>query len=558
MHNLHQKIPSAPAGEIMTRQSKKIYLFLLLITAITANSNDDIHQNEQLDKQIKIFNNFEKLQRDNEKRDSFAIDKPALLPESEEPCFITRSIHDEGITLLQEEKKQSLYRQYVGKCNTLTDLTNLARQLTGLYIDKGYVTSQVYIKPQNISDGEVTLYALEGRIKKITPEESYIHHAFRGEEENFLNIRELENALETINRLPSNRATMNLLPSEQVGYTDISIENNPSNRLNGVIGINNFGIKKTGDKQGSLSLNYDNPLDINDQISINLNSTDKHFQNENSTGDSYEYSVPYKNLLATIGYRQSSYRQLIHGGINEYESNGHTKTYTFSLQYQLFHDQFNRISMGSSVSQYKTENYLSDSLIETASYDLSKAMLSMDYSYQNRGLYAYLALGYTKGTDWFNAYNPTDLNEKYSLYTVDFLLMQQLSELQYTFTGHYQHSSDQLFSVNQISIGGHYSVRGYQKEGLKGNTGFYARNELSYESPLKWFDIVIPSYFIALDYGKIHKEDDVVGGKLSGGALGVKLKKDSFNLMLYYARPFLKRDVEEAQDFIGFSSSYRF
>ena len=318
--------------------------FLLVLLCLLGNKyavfadsiTDAINQLEQFEKQKEVFEKLDKRQDENIMR--YNVEKPELLAKQDEQCFQIETILDEGITLLSNEEKQALYDNYRGNCNSLTDLSNLARQLTALYLEKGYITSQVYIKPQNISSRKVTLYAVEGKVAQIVPDELYINSAFMGQKDDYLNLRDLENAVETINRLPSNHAKMDLIPSSEVGYTDVSIENNTTNRINGSIGINNFGTKKTGDKQGSLALNVDNPLGINDQFVVNLNSTDKHFQNENSIGDGYEYSFPIGDLLTTLSYRKSSYEQYVYGGINQYNSNGDTKTYTLALNYKLFHN----------------------------------------------------------------------------------------------------------------------------------------------------------------------------------------------------------------------------
>ena len=179
--------------------------------------------------------------------------------------------------------------------------------------------------PQNISLGEVKLHAIEGKVSSILPSKSYINNVFLEQKDDFLNLRNLETSIELINRLPSNHATMKLLPSSKTGYTDIHIENNTTSRINGSIGINNFGTKKTGKVQGSFSLSLDDMFGINDQLSINLNSTDKHFSDESSVGDSYYYSFPIGHFLNTISYRKTSYEQLIPAGISNYESNGNTK-----------------------------------------------------------------------------------------------------------------------------------------------------------------------------------------------------------------------------------------
>jgi hemolysin activation/secretion protein len=541
-----------------TRLSALSLLLFLLVPSVAFSdvTLDAIEKREQLEKQKEVFERLE--QHRHETTPYLDVDKPELLPDKDEACFETRSIQETSITLLSYEEKQRLIRAYTGRCNTLTDLTNLTRQLTALYIDKGYITSQVYLKPQNIAHGDVTLYAIEGTIESITPEGFYADGAFWGQKNRTLDLRNLERGIETINRLRSNHATMELAPGSEAGLTHLIIRNQPSRRIHGSLGLNNFGTKKTGDIQGTLGLILDNPLRINDQFSVYLNSTNRHFGDENSIGDTYAYSFPVGKLLTTLSYRKSSYKQLVTGGVSTYKSNGDTETYTLALDYKLYHDQNNRISLGSFVSRYESTNYISDALIETSSYTLSKAGGGLDYLYQTAGFYASLSLQYTQGVDWFNAHNPTDLDEKYSLYTVDISLVKRFAAFQYTLSTHHQHSKDRLFSTNQISIGGPYSVRGYSEEGLSGNSGYYIRNELSYSPEGRLVGFFDQTYFIALDGGRIKKEEDTYGGSLLSDTVGIKLRRDAFDLTVYYAMPLYKKDVSSTKNFLGFMANYWF
>lgn len=538
---------------------KRVFCLFIFI-GVGLNAADSISElvnnQEHFEKQKEIFENLEQKQDTVVKR--YDIQKPELLEVKDEECFVIKSIKDEGVTLLFAKEKESLYKEYIGKCTTITELNNLTRKMTAFYMDKGYITSQIYLKPQDISQGEVILFAVEGKIKNIMPNQRYINSAFVGQKGEYLNIRNLENAIETINRLGSNHAKMDLVPSDEVGYTDINIENNTTSRLNGQLGINNYGTKKTGEKQGFAVLNIDNPLGVNDKFTVNINSTDKHYKDENSIGNGYEYTIPFERLLTTFSYRESKYKQFVSGGINKYVSRGNTKTYSFGLNYNLFHNQTHKVTIGSNISQYRARNFLSDVLIETSSYDLSKITTMIDYMYQNTGFYSYIGFGYTKGTDWFHAHNPTELNEKYSLYTIDLSAMKRLEPFSYSLSGHYQHGNNQLFSTNQISIGGHYSVRGYQKEGLSGNSGFYARNELAWNLTMKLFDSLEQSYFVGFDYGKIQEEKDTNGGKLYSNVVGAKFKKDKLDMSVYYATPLSKKDVSKTEKFCGFAVSYRF
>ena len=215
---------------------------VVLPSLLLASINNPIKTHDQLEKQKEIFEKLEKNQNNTILYNN--VKKPKELPPKNEKCFNIKKITENTLTLLNTNEKETLFGKYVGTCSTLTDLKNLTNKLTSNYIDKGYITSKVYLLPQNISLGEVKLHAIEGKVSSIFPSKSYINNVFLEQKGDFLNLRDLETSIELINRLPSNHATMKLLPSSKTGYTDIHIENNTTSRINGSIGINNFGTKK--------------------------------------------------------------------------------------------------------------------------------------------------------------------------------------------------------------------------------------------------------------------------------------------------------------------------
>ena len=539
----------------------KNFIFIMLSmflapSVLLCGINEDIEQREHLDKQKEIY---KQLERNKDKSILYYdVEKPKQLENKQTQCFNIETITENSITLLSKEEKQKIFKEYLNICNTLNDLKNLTNRLTALYIEKGYVTSKVYIKPQSISKGEIELFAVEGKVESILPNELYIENAFFNIKNKYLNLRDLETSIEIINRLPSNHAIMRLLPGKKVEYTTVYVENNITNRIYGSMGLNNFGSKKTGDLQGVLNINIDNLLGINDKLSIGLNSTENHFDDENSVGNTFKYSFPIGRLLSTLSYRRTTYEQLVPARVVDYKSDGSTNRYELNLNYKLFHDQKNSINLGSFLAHSRSKNYISDTLIETSSYNLTNVGGSVDYLHRNSDFFAYIALNFTQGVDWFGSYNPTDLNIKYFLYNIDVSLTKFFKDFQYSFTFHYQHTNDKLFSSNQISIGGPYSIRGYKKEGLNGNNGYYFKNEFSKTLGIKMLDYFEQTYFIAFDGGQIKKEEDTKGGRLLSNIIGVKLSKDSFNAKFYYASPMYKEDVSISNNFFGCNINYEF
>ncbi len=348
-----------------------LFLFVLFCLfgekyAIFADSSNAFDKHIQKEEQKKIFEQFEKSEQQQPTR--FDVQTPELLPtKSSEQCIPIKKIIYHNITLLSNKEVEAITRTYLGQCISEVTLKNLFNELSTLYLNYGYITSRVYIKEQDISQGIIELTAIEGKIEAIQSPSSDIALAFDNQTGEYLNLRDLETALSIVNRLPSNSVTMQLIPSkDKVGETTISLDNNKTKPYGAEIGGNNFGSKQTGKEQISLRLNYDNLLDINDQITINLNSTDHHFQNENSKGNNFSYSVPIGSIVYSFSYTDSDYKQLVPSGTTNYQMDGHTKTYELSASRELFHNQIHTINVGAAVSSYDVESYLSNSLIDTS------------------------------------------------------------------------------------------------------------------------------------------------------------------------------------------------
>ncbi len=440
----------------------------------------------------------------------------------------------------------------------MRDIKNILNKFNALYIDKGYITSRVFLKPQNLSKGVLRLYAIEGKIKHIKPQKLYIKDVFLGQKGEVLDLRKLEDSLELINRLPSNHATMKLLPSNKMGYSDIVIKNKTTKRVSGSMELNNFGTKITGRTQGSLSLNFDNIFGINDQITLGLNGTNKQFTNENAKGDSFGFSFPLGRILNSFTYNKTSYKEFVSASVTRYKLNGQSKIFAYTLSYKFFHNQKNSLKFATGIAHSKNTNYIEGTLIRTSSYSLSHIVFNLDYLYRSSDLYSLVSFGYKKGTKYFGTYNPTTLDERYSLYTVDLSLQKSFGIVDYSLQAHYQHTKDKLFSNSRISIGGAYSVRGYEDEGLSGNSGYYFRNELSKTLTHKLFKKINQTYFVAIDGGHIKKEEDSLGGDLLSYVVGIRLSKDQFNSELYYSKPIYKDSVKNYRSFVGFSLGYSF
>jgi hemolysin activation/secretion protein len=135
-------------------------------------------------------------------------------------------------------------------------------------------------------------------------------------------------------------------------------------------------------------------------------------------------------------------------------------------------------------------------------------------------------------------------------------LVKQIYDLVYIMALHGQYTEYPQFGANQISIGGPYSVRGFNDNGLDGNTGAYLRNELSI--PVMRQDNGWIECYVALDAGWVKNELDTSGGTIVGGAIGMRANLAGLNIDLFYSAPLEDDDAPGNNGFAGVSLNYQY
>jgi hemolysin activation/secretion protein len=73
--------------------------------------------------------------------------------------------------------------------------------------------------------------------------------AFPGKVGEALNLREVEQLVDQLNRLPSKQAQMELTPGTQIGGSEVVVKNTPQKPWRASLSRNNDGQKSTGEQQ---------------------------------------------------------------------------------------------------------------------------------------------------------------------------------------------------------------------------------------------------------------------------------------------------------------------
>lgn len=478
-------------------------------------------------------------------------------------CVAIERISIEGITLLAPDLVSELTRQYDGQCLGLAELNDILKQVTFLYVERGFITSRAYLPEQDLSDGDLQIVVVEGNLSGIIMDgEPAAHHsqiltAFPGLVGKPVNLRDAEQGLDQINRLKSRSATTEMSPGEEVGDTILLVTTEHGKPWNITIGSNNLGGQSTGEYQSKIDITFDDLIGLNEQWSLGYQrSMGRHplwFSQDRPNSDTYSggVSVPFGYWTFGLNGSWNEYLSEIVGNVARIETSGRTRTIDFDASRVVFRDQVSKTTMSAGLSWKSTESYILGSLVEVSSRNLSVANLGLSHSRQLMGGQLSVSGTYSRGLPILGAFDdaaaapgsPRGQFNKFSG-SLTFVKPFELGQLTAIYNGSVsgQWSPDLLFGSEQMSLGGLSSVRGVRESLLAGNNALTARNELSLQFPeLPNADLAnfLGRFepYAALDVGQVFEqtEHDIAGGMLAGYAVGLRNSQGALNFDFSYS-----------------------
>lgn len=462
-------------------------------------------------------------------------------------CFKVSQIELVGISVFASTMDERWILPYQGQCLSLETIQNLTKQITNEYIEKGYITSQAFIPEQDLSSQHLRILVIEGRIESITVEDSpprLVAMTFPHLTGSILNLRDIEQGLEQLNRSASARYTIDIQPGTQSGYSRVVIQKQVRTiPLSSQLSLDNSGNKSTGKQLLTGSLTADSLFGLGEQWSFSA-STDTDFSRSHHS----RYTVAAINIpYGYWSYRYQFYRnntlQPFQASGQQYRYEGKNTNQLFDVSRLIYRDGKQRLTLQGSLKHKNANTQLASQTLSISSPTLTSLSFTPQYSTTLGQGYFTLNPAAEWGISAFGAspdtlakgsprshYRKFSLSSSYQYYFSN--------DLTYLTSFYGQYSPDNVYGIERISIGGQYSVRGYHEQSLSGNRGGYWRNEINKD--IANTAIGQLRFIGALDYGfiasdKYHIEHDT----LSGGAVGLSFTGNS----LFYSQFLLSKPL---------------
>ncbi|QRX80832.1 ShlB/FhaC/HecB family hemolysin secretion/activation protein [Glaciimonas sp. PAMC28666] len=465
--------------------------------------------------------------------DQFILDVPASLP------LATRVAGASNLPLDPFRFAQNALRHYAGACIGTEGVNLIVRRLQSQFLARGYSTTRLGIPPQDLSTGVLTLTLIPGVIRAIRFTDPTLygswHTAFPTGPGQLLTVTDLEQGLEQLQRVPSQQATMQIVPGEAPGDSDIVVDLQRKKPWRLTATVDDSGAAPTGKWQAGLGLAVDNLLGLNDVLNLGLTTdAERQGSQRGTVGDSLSYTLPYGNWNATLSGNSTHFHQSVAGVNQTFLFGGTTRNVALMLSYLFERDAAQKNRLQFTLGKRWSHATIADTEIISQRRDTTSAELAWVHTHYWGNAQLDVTLANRWGVNWANgqayltgangAPDPTSNNLHSSVQTLDatlsipFTIARQ--PVTYTGTVRGQTTHSPLYLSDQFSIGNRYTVRGFDGElTLAAERGVYWRNELAF--PLANSG---QAAYVGLDVGKVFGPSvvDLAGNTLAGTALGVR------------------------------------
>jgi hemolysin activation/secretion protein len=493
-----------------------------------------------------------------------------------------------GSTVFSQKELNRATAEFLGKPITFAQLLQAANQVTELYVQQGYITSGAYIPSQAIQSGTITIQVVEGSLEQIEVNivkgrlnSDYVRSRIAIAVAQPLNINDLQEALQLLQLNPLiENLNAELSAGTKPGTNSLIVKVVGAKTFAATLDINNNRNPSIGSFERGIKLSEANLLGLGDEMTFTYANTD------GSNQFSGSYTLPVNPRNGSLRFRyQISNNNIIEPPFEDLD---------IQVDYRQFELSFRQPVIQRATPEYSQELALtlgvereeSDSSILGVDFPLSpgandqgevrisKLNFAQEWLQRSRQQVMLARSEFGLGINVFNAtVNNEDPDSQFFLWRGQLLYLRLLAEptpdsiISPTLLvrSELQLSADPLLPIEQFSLGGYSTVRGYRQDTILSNNGFFISAEV--QVPILRVPEIQGTLQIApfIDFGTAwNNRDNLENNTLVGAGFGLIWRMgETFNARLDWGIPLVNFDYSDSgsrtwqQDGIYFQVQYK-
>lgn len=475
------------------------------------------------------------------------------------PCFVVNRVEVPGLPTRLAAFTEEL-GAFQGACLGPKSIEALRRNLDARLVAQGLVTSSLSLPAQNLTTGVLRFELHLGRVahvEKRGPAQAVSRNALALHEGDVLNLRDVEQTLENLSRLPSQAAQVQIEAAATTDESVVVLAAAERRRWRLSVGADNSGAQDFGRWQGSVNAVLDAPLGLSDQLSAylagglggNLHGGER-FQRTGIVS----YSIPWGYHLFSLSGSRSEHARPIRGLSTTFSENGHDSSWQAKWQWTVWRSANARWAAWLGATQRRTRNFIDD----------------VELLLQRRNV---------RSNDWgFNGWWRREAGEFQLDYEQGISVRQPLGDdfavdpppLAHTArvqlgwqheVGRWRHElrvawtgvRDPASGADLQALGSRWTVRGFDARGLLSGTEQFTLKQDLRSPGVEWREGWLLQPYAALDLGRI-AGGPRTGRVLAGTAAGVRFQVGGWSGDLAAAAPLHKPKGFEAASAVFYAS----
>lgn len=494
---------------------------------------------------------------------------PVQIPEPG-PTFAIDRIVWQGEALLSAAEFERIRAPFLGQHLGINRINLLLDRINRALVAAGFITARAYVANQKLNQGELAITVVPGRIEAIRYNGADVKAEQAGQvgvrmalpmaTGDLLQLRDIEQAVDQLNRLRRNQAQVRIRPGETAGGSIIEFINRQGKATQTMLTADNLGATDTGRLRLQLGVETGDLLGLMESFSFGLTS-------------SQETNAAYAALALPFGYGTAScmaswseYQSLIGDTALVY---GVSESVSVTYNHLLHRNRHSKIMADIGLTRRQSERSVNNARLMPQAHSAIRLGINRLTRFDNRhgnGQWSF-DLGWVHGLDWFNADRdakdlPADAAQA------------QFDKIEFAATAHLplgaglswrsrlagQWSATPLFSSEQLFAGGVGSVRGYAESALGGDRGVSLRNEwIKQDLPALFAHRLRVEPYLFLDGARLQTVADQRWHNLVGVGAGVRTGFAGGQMELIAGWPLRKLQAEQPSGRrINLSLSYAF
>jgi hemolysin activation/secretion protein len=425
-------------------------------------------------------------------------------PETEVPTqpgtvrVFVRDVRVIGNTAFSDQEIAEVTAPFTNRTLLTEDLERLRLSLTLLYINKGYLTSGAIIPDQDVMSGVITVQIIEGKLTRIDVEgnrwfrSSYLSDRLSLGIRTPVTLNPLQEQMQILQQdRRIERINAELRPDDQRGDSLLHVRVKDRNPFHASMAVNNYQTPLVGEIRGVGTLVNDNLTGRGDPLSISYGQSSGAYPIVDAS-----YALPFNRYGTTFSpyYRRYGFR-LIEPPFSPLNIKTNSEIIGMSLRHPIYKTVTDEVALSIIGEHLFTQSFLFNGTPDEMTFNsfpgfqngaatVSALRFAQDWTHRTLDTVLAVRSRFSVGVNVLGATinaNPDTPDGQFFSWLGQVQGIKQFGEqllgMQLLGRMDLQVTNSPLFPVEQVALGGRYTVRGYREVTTLRDNSFIASVE---------------------------------------------------------------------------------